>query len=175
MLKLSNRQNPILKISKRSGHKDVVDLMKKRVKEDPAIIEKFEEYGVPLDHIDKVHVEFCPLDVSAKTKDKKIFLNEKMLADDKEDISDPTHYLIHELIHFLQQHTGEGDRGKKDTEYLDKPTEEEAFQIQVDFKKREEGEDEAEEYVEGLLDHHNLEGKKRKTKKEELMNVDDED
>lgn len=175
MLKISNRQNPILKISKRSDFKEVVDLMKKRVKKDPAVIKKFKEYDVPLDYIDKVHVEFCPLDVSAKTKDKKIYLNEKMLADDKEDISDPTHYLVHELVHFLQQKTGEGDRGTKSTEYLDKPTEEEAFQTQVDFKKREEGHDEAEDYVEGLLDHHDLDGKKRKNKKEELMNVDDED
>jgi len=147
--------------------------MKEKVKKDPALIDKFKEYNVSLDDIDGVHVEFCPLDVSAKTKDKKIYLNENMLANDKEDLSDPMHYLIHELVHFLQQKTGLGDRGTHDTEYLDKPTEEEAFQVQIDFKKREEGKEDADEYVEGLLDHHDLDGKKRKNKKKELMQLDD--
>jgi len=142
--------------------------MKEQAKQDPAIIEKFKEYDVPLSDIDGVSVHFCDLDVSAKTKNREIFLNEKMLADDS-DIKDPTHYLIHELVHYLQQSTGHHCKHDQDENYLDLETEEEAFKTQIDFKKREESEEEAEDYVEKLLDHHELEGKERKEKKEELM------
>jgi predicted metal-dependent hydrolase len=143
--------------------------MRDLVKNDPVIIEKFKEYGVSLDDIDDVHVEFCDLDVSAKTKDKKIYLNKSMLADDSP-VKDPTHYLVHELIHYLQQSTGKNmNKHRKDEEYLDKETEEEAFKAQVDFKKREESEEEAEEYVENLLDHHDMKGNDRKEKREELL------
>lgn len=176
-MKLSYRhKQKLLKLSKRakSDLNEVIRLMKDRVKKDPAIIEKFKEYDVPLDDIDNVHVEFCPLDVSAKTKDKKIYLNEKMLANDKDpESNDPTHYLVHELMHYLQQLTGKKCKGPKDANYLDKPTEEEAFQVQIDFKKRIESPDEADEYLEGLLSHHDLEGKERKEKKEDLLMLDD--
>ncbi len=143
--------------------------MRQQVKSDPVIVEKFKEYGVSLDDIDKIPVEFCDLDVSAKTKDKKIYLNEAMLADDSP-VKDPTHYLIHELIHYLQQKTGKNmKKHRNEEEYLDKETEEEAFKAQVDWKKREESPDEAEEYVESLLDHHDMDGRKREDKKEELL------
>lgn len=152
---------------------EIIRLMKERVKKDPAVVKKFKEYEIPVDEIDNVHVEFCPLDVSAKTKDRKIYLNEKMLADDKDgEVNDPTHYLVHELMHYLQQTTGKKHNGPQNAEYLDLPTEEEAFQVQVDFKKREESEDDAEEYLEGLLDHHDLKGKERKEKKEELSEIE---
>jgi len=172
MRKLSQRHPILRKLSKRSkpDTEKLISEMKEQAKKDPAIVEKFEEYGVPLDEIDAVSVSFCPLDVSAKTKDEKIFLNEKMLADDSE-VKDPTHYLVHELIHFLQQFTGKHKckHMEEENEYLDLPTEEEAFKAQVDYKKREESEEDAEEYVERLLDHHDMEGKKRKEKKEELL------
>lgn len=142
--------------------------MKDKVKKDPVVIKKFKEYGIPLNDIDKIHVEFCPLDVSAKTKNRKIYINERMLADDGQD---PTHYLVHELMHYLQQTTGK-NRGGEANDYLDKPTEQEAFEAQIDFKKREESPEEAEEYTEGLLDHHELDGEERKEKKEELMDLD---
>ena len=53
--------------------------MKGCVKKDPAVVEKFKEYNMSIDKIDNVHVEFEDLDVSAKTKNKKIYLNRKML------------------------------------------------------------------------------------------------
>ena len=159
------------KLSKRS-EKDVekfIQEMRETVKNDPAVIEKFEEYGVPLDDIDKVHIEFCKLDVSAKTKDKKIYINEKMLDDDSK-VGDPTHYVVHEIMHYLQQKTGKVDKQEQEgKDYLDKPTEEEAFEMQVDFKQREESPAEAERYVSQLLDHHDIDGKDRKKKKEELL------
>ncbi|KKK69937.1 hypothetical protein LCGC14_2929050, partial [marine sediment metagenome] len=120
--KLSKRHMILKKLSKRS-EKDVekfIQEMRETVKNDPAVIEKFEEYGVSLDDIDIVHIEFCELDVSAKTKDKKIYINEKMLEDDGK-VGDPTHYVAHEIIHYLQQKTGKNvDDSKREKEYLDK-------------------------------------------------------
>lgn len=166
MLKLSCRQlQQIVKISKRAGNDKIVRKMKERVKRDPKVISKFKEYNIPISDIDIVHVEFCPLDVSAKTKDRKIYINEHLLTDSDQD---PTHYLVHELMHYLQQVSGSVKRNSAD-DYLDKPTEEEAFKAQIDWKKRREGHDEAEEYTENLLDHHDLDGKKREKKKKELL------
>lgn len=169
MRKLSQRQVILKKLSKRAKpdvEQFILD-MRDHVKNDPIIIKKFKEYSVPLDEIDNVPIEFCDLDVSAKTKNQKIYLNEAMLDDDSE-VKDPTHYLVHELIHFLQQRTNNSSEGDN-KDYLDKETEEEAFKSQIDFKRREESPEEAEEYVEKLLDHHDVSGKKRKEKKEELL------
>ncbi len=171
MRKLSKRHIKLRKLSKRS-EKDVerfIREMRETVKSDPAVIEKFEEYGVSLDDIDVVHIEFCELDVSAKTKDKKIYINEKML-DDVHKAKDPTHYVVHELMHYLQQKTGKVDKKEQEgKDYLDKPTEEEAFGAQVDFKQREESPAEASRYVKQLLDHHDIDGRERKEKEEELL------
>lgn len=152
--KLSKRQNKI-------DREEYIRSMKERVKKDPAVIKKFHEYNVPIDDIYKVEVCFAPLDVSAKTKDMKIYINESMLDDDSE-VKDPTAYLVHELTHYLQQRTGKTKGHQMVSEYMDKPTEQEAFKIQIDFKKRNEGKEEAKKYKEDLLDHHKLKGKKRK-------------
>lgn len=165
MQKISTRQVVKLKkLSKRQSKNEVDDFiraMKAKVKKDPAVIKKFQEYNVPIDDIDKVEVCFAPLDVSAKTKDMKIYINKSMLDDDSE-VKDPTHYLVHELTHYLQQRTGNTKGHQNVKEYMDKPTEQEAFKVQIDFKERNEGEEEAKEYKEDLLDHHKLKGKKRK-------------
>jgi predicted RND superfamily exporter protein len=170
MKKLSIRQLiPLIKLSKR--HKPEVKLiqvMKERAKKDPIVIKMFKEYGEPIEDIDKVEVSFVPLDVSAKTKNKKIYINESMLNDDS-DVKDPTHYLVHELTHYLQQTTGKTHGHKEVSDYLDKPTEEEAFKAQIDFKKRNESPEEAEKYTEDLLDHHDLSGRERQKKKEKLL------
>lgn len=173
MYKLSIRHfPPIKKISRREKVNEdaIIEHMKKCVKKDPAVIQKFKEYNIPIDKIDGVFVKFDDLDVSAKTKNKKIYLNRKMLNPDSE-IKDPTHYLAHELTHWLQQTTGNTAGHQYVKEYLDKPTEMEAFQVQIDFKKRHEGDEEADEYVEELLDHHNIDNKKeREEKTDELKN-----
>lgn len=165
MNKLSSRCKYI-KLSSRD-HSAIVQEMKEKIKQDPDVQEKFKKYKVHIDEIDNVHVEFCDLPVSAKTKNQKIYLNEAMLDDDS-DIDDPSHYLAHEMIHFLQQSTGNVAGHKSVDEYLDKPTEMEAFQTQIDYKERHEGEGEAATYVEDLLDHHDYSGSDRKEKKEEL-------
>ena len=74
MHKLSQRHQLFQKVSKRSVEQFVKD-MKEKVKKDPEMIAKFKEYNIPISDIDTVSVTFCPLDVSAKTKNKKIYLN----------------------------------------------------------------------------------------------------
>lgn len=170
MKKLSKRQIVLWKLSKRDSptEEKIIQKMRQRIKQDPEVQKKFDEYGVSLDEIDKVHIEFCDLPVSAKTKDKKIYLNRKMLEKNS-DVDDPTHYLVHEMIHFLQQVTGKTKGHKQVRDYLDKPTEESAFKSQIDYKKRHEGEEEAERYTEDLVSYHGLKGKEKEEKKEELL------
>lgn len=139
--------------------------MKSKIKDDHEVKEKFEEYGVPLSELDSVSVEFADLDVSAKTKDEKIYINKQLI----EKGEDPTHYLVHELVHYLQQSTDNVDHNKHKKEYLDRETEMEAFQSQVDYKKRDESPEEAEEYVDGLLEYHDIEGDDKEEKKDELL------
>lgn len=142
--------------------------MKEALKKDPIIVGKFAEYEVPLDEIDSVSVKFCPLEVSAKTKNKCIYLNESMLDDDS-DVKDPASYMVHEIIHYLQQRTEKNTGKNKTDDYLDMPSEEESFSTQIDFKKEREGRDAAEKYTDDLLSYHDYSGAERKEKKEELF------
>jgi len=171
MRKLSIRHKSIRrKLSSRhnTDEQEFVEKMKRRVKRDPDVQEKFREYGVDLDEIDDIQVEFCDLDVSAKTKDQKIQLNRAMLNPDN-DIGDPAHYLAHELVHVLQQITGNIIGHFMVDDYLDKPTELEAFQVQVKFKERHESKEEADEYIESLLDHHDIDDPKERSEKQKEL------
>lgn len=171
MHKMSKRQAILRKLSKRDRQsvEATIKEMRETAKKDPEVIKKFKEYDVPIDEIDKVQITFCRLEVSAKTKNKKIYLNEAMLQPNSK-VKDPTHYLVHELVHYLQQSTGKNiTKHKAEDSYLDKPTEQEAFQSQIDYMEREESPQEAERYVEDLLDHHDVHGPDRKEKKEELL------
>ena len=174
MRKLSKRQVVHQKLSSRDNEsvERFIKEMKETVKKDPEIISKFKEYGVPLSDIDSVSVGFYPLDVSAKTKNKKIYMNEEMLNDDSK-VEDPTHYLCHELVHYLQQKTGKNITKNEADDYLDLPTEMEAFQVQVKFKEEHEGKEEADRYVEDLLSYHDISGRERDEKKERLEKLED--
>lgn len=166
-MKISIRDFGPLKVLAKADYESIIKEMRKRVKSDPVIVAKFKEYKVPLDNIDLVHIEFTDLDVSAKTKNKKIYLNRAMLNKDSE-VGDPTAYLAHELIHYLQQSTGKVKTNNTD-DYLDQDNEVEAFKAQIDYKEKHEGKDEAEEYVDELLDYHKYKGKKREKKEKELL------
>lgn len=168
MRKLSARHyTTINKISKRESKDDVIKRMKKSIKEDPSVIKKFKEYDVSLDEIDDMHVEFCELEVSAKTKDCKVYLNQKMLDPDS-DVKDPTMYLAHEILHVLQQMTGNTDGHSEVDDYLNKTTEQEAFQVQYKYISKADGKDDANDYIDSLLDHHNKDGDERERLKVEL-------
>jgi hypothetical protein len=128
-----------------------------------------EEYGVSTDYIDYIPMTFSDLDVSAKTVKGVIYLNYKLLCDG--DFFNDYSYLVHEGTHHFQQCFGDKPtKGSDDGDYLDNKYEVEGFQNQVEYMANEFGKDDAEEYVDNLLDHHEITKKKEKeNKKEELM------
>lgn len=156
MIKISQRHNP--------DEDKLIKQMKAKVKKDPSVIKKFKEYGVSISDIDNVSVCFEDLDVSAKTKNKKIYINRGLIGK-----SDPTAYLAHEIVHWAQQITN-NMQGANVKDYLSKPTEQEAFSTQIEYKKRNEGEKAGNEYLNDLLDYHGKDGKERQKIKKKLEN-----
>jgi len=54
-------------------------------------------------------------------------------------------------------------------DYLDRPDEIEAFQFQIEFDEEARGENDAVEYVEELVDYHEVPESKQDAKEDELM------
>lgn len=146
----------------------MIYLVKQYLRCSPVVQVMFDDYRVPLSEIDSVPISFQDLDVSAKTKDEEILINRSLLEDGFED---DIHYIVHELCHYLQQSTGDVLEYKdlSNLDYLEKPTELEAFQYQVQFMRDYYGDSEAEQYVDDLLDFHEYSGDKRKEKKTKLL------
>lgn len=127
------------------------------------------KYGYEIDIIDGIPIEFIDgLDSSAKTINSKIQINDELMDAPFEKVM---RYAIHELTHALQhmQRYGKEDphSGK---EYLDRGDEIEAFQFQVEYESENVGKNEAETYVDELLEYHEIPEEDREDKKEELMN-----
>jgi len=143
--------------------------MKAHIKKDETLIKKFEEYDVPIDEIDYIPMKFGDIEVSGKTDHGLIIFNYKLLCDG--DFLKDYSYAIHEVTHYLQQTCGEsGTKPSNDGDYLDNPYEIEGFQTQLEYIADQHGEQEAEDYVDHLLDHHEIDDKKEKNdKKEELL------
>lgn len=135
---------------------------------DKIAIDICEENNVDKEFLAGVPIDFDELDVAAKTVNAKIILNESLM---EKSFKIMMRYLIHELVHAIQHCEKKGKETKEDKvdEYLDKPSEIEAFQQQVRYEAKENGVGAAEEYLDGLFDHHDLSEKERKEKKEELM------
>ena len=127
------------------------------------------EYDVDIEEIDLIPMRFGTIDVSAKTDHGIIIFNYKLLCDGffLKDYS----YGVHECLHYLQQTTGDKPtQSADDGEYLDNPFEEEAFTKQVAYIANQFGKNDAEDYVDDLLDHHEIDNEKEfKEKKEVLM------
>jgi hypothetical protein len=151
----------------------MINVAKKYLKTNEATMRMFKEKGVDIELIDLIPINFGDLDVSARTNKGIITLNYKLLCDG--DFYKDFSYLIHESEHWLQQCFGDRPTKGSDTgSYLDNPYEQEAFQHQVEFMADEYGENEAEKYVDHLLDHHEIDNKKEKQdKKDELMKLVD--
>ena len=149
---------------------EILNKVRDLLEHSQVVHELFKRFQVPLDKLFSVPMEFKDLDVSAKTKDKKIYLN-SMLLDDDEYFTEHMHYVVHELCHFLQQITNEVERYKSldDIGYLDLPTEVEAFSYQIKFIEEFYGPAKAKQYLKDLLDFHEYEGKARDRKSHELL------
>lgn len=157
---------------KKLPHKSLDRMIKKMrefLKNDEVVKKMFKEYEVDIEEIDYIPMMFGKLDVSAKTDHGIIIFNYKLLTDG--DFFKDFSYGVHEMTHWLQQTTGtKPTKSSDDGSYLDNPFEQEGFQNQVEYIANMFGEDEAEEYVDDLLDHHDIDDKKEmKDKKETLM------
>jgi len=143
--------------------------LKEKIKEEESYKEICEEKNKNIDSIDNIEINFIELDVSARTINQRIDLNEKLLEGPFKDVM---RYVIHEVTHVFQQENGEVDEGSADKsgdDYLADDNEEEAFGFQVDYMQDHYCDDDITEYLEQLLDHHEIfNKKKRKEKIEDL-------
>ena len=147
----------------------MLNKLREFLKQDKVVQKMFKEYKVDIEELDYIPMRFGSIDVSAKTDHGVIIYNYKLLTDG--DFFKDFSYGVHEITHWLQQTTGnKPTQSSDDGSYLDNPFEQEGFQNQVEFIANRDGEDEAENYVEHLLDHHEIEfDKERDNKKETLM------
>jgi hypothetical protein len=161
----------IEEIKKRSPKSllNIINRAKKFLKTDEVMKKVFQDFGVDISFLDLIPMRFGDIEVSATTSHGIITLNYKLLADG--DFFKDYGYLIHEVSHYLQQcFKNKPTKGADEGEYLDNPDEQEGFQNQIEYISREFGDNQAEKYVEGLLDHHDIDSKKeRKEKKDVLM------
>jgi hypothetical protein len=147
----------------------MIEKVRARVKKSTVLKDMFEEYNVDLEEFDYIPMAFADLDVSARTDHGCIYFSYKLLEDGSFDSND--HYILHETNHFLQQCAkSKPTEGSNDDDYLDDPDEKEAFKAQTEFLEDTRGEDVAENYVDQLLDHHDVDGNERKERKDELLN-----
>lgn len=146
----------------------IIDAAKAFLKKDKNMIKTFQEYEAPIEIIDYIPVFFKEIDVSATTEKGIIYLNKKLLED--KDFFKNYGYFAHEITHFLQQcFNDKPTKSSDDGNYLENEYELEAFQNQVKFLSDHLGDDDAEEYVDDLVEYHEVPKNKAEDKKEELL------
>jgi MoxR-like ATPase len=146
----------------------LINKAKKYLKEDDVMQSVFKEYNIDINEIDFIPTYFKHLDVAAKTDHAIVWLNYALLDNflDKKKLS----YLIHEYTHWLQQTTGNKPTKSSNVgDYLQNPFEQEGFQNQIEFICKEYGEQEAENYVDHLLDHHEIYQNTERNEKKEIL------
>ena len=123
--------------------------------------------------LNSVPIRFDDLDVTAKTVNGDITLSPKLI---KKPFEILMRYVIHELVHAIQ-HVKDHDKNKKNKRknYLNREDEVEAFQYQAKYDKDQRGLEEVEDYVDGLLDFHDIPDDQREDKKEEILEKTEED
>lgn len=138
------------------------------LKKDEVVQKMFKEYEVDIEEIDYIPMRFGNLDVSAKTDHGVIIYNYKLLTDG--DFFKDFSYGVHEITHWLQQTTGnKPTKSSDDGGYLDNPFEQEGFQNQIEYISKQDGKEEAEDYVNNLLDHHEVDSEKERDDKKETL------
>ena len=157
----------------------ILDKIKNRVFNSEVIKDICKKYKIDKYELKLVPICFAKIPVSARTDHGIIYLNIELFIDEDghfNDIDSNDHYLVHEFTHFGQQTTGSKPTpGSTEDNYLDNPIEQEGFQNQTKYIADTQGEDEAEEYVEQVLDHHTKDEddeKKRDKREEKLLCLD---
>ena len=146
---------------------EILTRVKKALKIDPTARKIFQDFGKDIEMLDGIPIDLSDeIDVSAKTINSRIILNKKLLNEPFEILM---RYAVHELVHSLQHLDSEESPASDDAAYLDQPDEIEAFQYQAEFDKNNRGEDQVIEYVEELLDYHDIPEHEKEEKKTELL------
>tara|TARA_R110002020_G_scaffold50716_9_gene143323 strand:+ start:13312 stop:13818 length:507 start_codon:yes stop_codon:yes gene_type:complete len=164
MIVLSNKRNKNSLMGENMALSNIrAYLLKNDVAEDIC-----KEFGFDKNILYGVSISFdSEIDVAAKTTDSKMLLNTSLL-DEKFDII--MRYVIHELVHVFQHIKREGiDDPYDGMEYLERPDEVQAFQFQVEFQEDFSGENDAKEYVDDLIEYHEIDDNQKDDKKEELL------
>jgi hypothetical protein len=143
---------------------ELINILRTMLKKEKAVQKVLKKHGLNDSVIDHVSIKFEPLDVSAKTVDGTIILNEKLLDSELRDI---IRYVAHELCHVGQQLTSDVSEDL-DKDYLDQDGEVEAFQTQIDVMEEMYDPEEIQVYLDGLMKHHDIHGKERLQKIKEL-------
>ncbi len=151
----------------------IIGLAKHHLKKSLVVQDMFSVYDVPLDYIDDIAVAFDDIDVSAKTIKGCVYLSFRLL-ESSDFITEISVYMVHEFDHVLRQIMS--DKATKNTDkedgenYLLSSEEREAFKVQIDYMEDELGEMKANDYVEHLLDYHDInDSKTRRETKEDLL------
>lgn len=148
------------------------DLIKKCLNE----VSKSETYLdlIKLKKIDPEELFLVPicfqddLEVSARTMHGIIYLNSKL----KKTTEKIPQYIMHEFTHFVDQTTGDHPtQGSNNKNYLDNPSEIKGFQNQTKYISETEGDSAAENYIDTVLDHHDVPESKIEDKKDDLLRL----
>jgi hypothetical protein len=148
---------------------DILADLKEALKSNKIAKKILKKFSLESDIIDGMVLKFDEeLDVTAKTINGEVALNENLFQKSFETIM---RYVIHEFVHVCQHiknQKGKTKKSKTDDTYLDNPEELEAFKWQTLYTKDAEGMDSVEEYLEELMDYHDVPEKKQEDKIEEL-------
>jgi hypothetical protein len=152
----------------------ILEKLKKRVFKHKVLKDLIKKYELDPEELHLVPLCFAKIPVSARTDHGVIYINVDLLKDG-DFLNEDDHYLAHEFTHFCQQTTGSKPTpSAAPDEYLDSPVEQEGFRNQTKYMADTKGEDDAEEYIEEVLDHHrknDTDDKKREDRKDKLLAI----
>ena len=150
----------------------IIQDVKNEIKNSDVLKNEVKKYHISIDLdkvIDLIPMYFADYEVSARTDHGVIYFNNKLL----EKIDQISHYALHESIHYFQQCFGKKPtKGSNDGDYLDNKFEQEAFRAQTEYLSETRGDEVAENYINKVLDHHEVDSKKeREARKKKLLQL----
>jgi hypothetical protein len=148
----------------------IINILKKKIKNHEVIQRLFDDYDADVQDIDLIPMAFADLDVSARTDHGVILLNYATLQDGK--FLNDDHYLVHEITHFCQQCYGEKPTHGGKEDYLENKYEKESFQNQTEYIADTRGDEAAEDYIEGVVDKHEVPKKDKNKVMDSLLGDD---
>lgn len=139
-----------------------------QVKQSEVAAKLCQDAGFNIENLTLIPVTFSNISTSAKTEKGIIYLNKALLTEPKE----IPPYLIHEFKHWFDQCLSDSPtKGSNDQNYLDNEFEQAGFRAQTEFLSETRGDEVAEKYIDKVLDHHEVKGKEREERKEQLLQL----